>query len=172
MRSQHLRIRRTLSVSILILAATSPAWGQVVNETYQVRATESDVVDFSYSLSVENGLVAAGAPLSGGFPSDIHGSAFLLDLSTGEQLVRFLPNDPASNDQFGRSIAMSDGLVVVGSNGSAFGSQSGKAYLFDADPDSPTFGDQLVALLPADGAGGDQFGFGKTEYVGREDWVI
>ncbi|MFG0305664.1 MAG: GC-type dockerin domain-anchored protein [Phycisphaerales bacterium JB040] len=68
---------------------------------------------------------------------------------------KLLPGDGSPEDQFGWSIALGDGKVVVGAwldddNGAG----SGSAYLFDA-----ASGLQLAKLLPVDGAPGDQFGW-------------
>ena len=38
------------------------------------------------------------------------------------------------------------------------GLNSGSAYLFDADPGSPTFGEQLIKLTASDAGAGDYFG--------------
>lgn len=45
------------------------------------------------------------------------GSAYLFDASTGEQLFKLLPSDGEINDLFGYSVAISNGIVAVGSNG-------------------------------------------------------
>ena len=39
------------------------------------------------------------------------------------------------------------------------GDSSGSAYLFDVDPSSPTFGDELSKLTASDAALDDWFGF-------------
>ncbi len=63
-------------------------------------------------------------------------------------------DDGAWQDEFGSSIAISNGIVAVGAAFHADnGSSSGSAYLFDAST-----GVQLFKLLPNDGASGDWFG--------------
>jgi len=81
---------------------------------------------FGYSIAIDNGVVAVGAFGDGdnGFQS---GSAYLFDASTGTQLFKLLPGDPAAGDQFGWSIAINNGVVAVGArddddNGSSSGS--------------------------------------------------
>jgi len=96
---------------------------------------------------------------------DNSGSAYLFNADPassrfGDQLIKLIPNDGEEDDQFGWSLSLSDGIVVVGSlfdedNGPV----SGSAYLFDADSTSPTLGHQLAKLLPTDGQSFDSFGF-------------
>ncbi len=109
--------------------------------------------NFGAAVAISNGVVAVGAP------GDEHlgvrsGAAYLFDVSTGTQLRKITPNDPASDDEFGCSIAIDNGLVAVGAmRDDDLGSASGAAYLFDAQT-----GDQLQKLLPNAGAANQNFG--------------
>ncbi|CAK0879735.1 unnamed protein product [Prorocentrum cordatum] len=116
----------------------------------------SDYFGYSVAVSSDGAIVVVGA--SGdddqGFNS---GSAYVLDGTTGERLLKLVASDGAAGDQFGRSVAVSsDGArVVVG----AFydddqGSTSGSAYVLDG-----TTGERLLKLVASDGAAGDQFGY-------------
>ena len=68
--------------------------------------------------------------------------------------LKLTPTDAAIEDQFGRSIAISGGVVAVGSwYDDDNGLSSGSAYLFDA-----TTGAQLHKLISEDGYSGDVFG--------------
>jgi len=118
----------------------------------------SDGADFDYfgwSIAIDNGIVAVGAYFDddNGINS---GSAYLFDASTGAQLFKLLPSDGATEDFFGQSIAIDNGVVVVGANedDNQNGNFSGSAYIFDAST-----GVQLFKLLPNDGAAGDGFGY-------------
>lgn len=108
---------------------------------------------FGYSVDIENGIVAIGCPLDddNGLGS---GSVYLYDAATGGFLMKLLASDGAQTDQFGRSVAMSGDLVVVGApTASAAGPSSGAAYVFDA-----TTGAQVSKLVSADLAAFDSFG--------------
>ena len=95
------------------------------------------------------------------------GSAYLFDTTTGQQIAKLLPNDGASDDNFGWSVAISGTTAVVGAildDDNAF--NSGSAYLFDT-----TTSKQLAKLLPSDGMNSSFFGAavaidGTTALVG------
>ncbi len=98
---------------------------------------------FGCAIAIDNGIVAIGAHENDDNGS-ASGSAYLFDASTGTQTVKLLPNDGAQWDWFGRSIAIADGIVVVGAPRDADkGINAGSAYLFDANT-----GVQLAKLLP------------------------
>jgi hypothetical protein len=100
------------------------------------------------------------------------GSAYLFDITTGQQIAKLKPADGAAFDTFGRSVAISGNTALVGSpfdDNSGFA--SGSAYLFNV-----TTGQQIAKLKPADGESGDFFGSsvalsGNTAIVGssRDD---
>eukprot|EP00808_Paulinella_micropora_P008321 g56487.t1 len=102
------------------------------------------------------------------------GSAYIFNLSSGEQLHKLLASDAAPDDKFGSSVAASGnyGLVgaaqhdaqvsiralgkygLVGAYGTSNkGADSGSAYIFDLFT-----GKQLYKLLASDGEPGDEFG--------------
>nr|MDA3923417.1 right-handed parallel beta-helix repeat-containing protein [Kiritimatiellia bacterium] len=61
------------------------------------------------------------------------GSAYVFDVTTGEQLYKLLPGDGAAGDYFGSSVAVGWNNVVVGAYGDDDnGSSSGSAYVFNA----------------------------------------
>ena len=107
---------------------------------------------FGASVGIADGYVAVGCPLDDApFWS---GAVYLFDANTGLEMVKMFPTDGAEFDLFGSSIAIGDGLVVVGSAGDDdLGEASGAAYLFDYA------GTQLLKLVPADGVADDRFGF-------------
>ena len=85
------------------------------------------------------------------------GSAYLFDVTTGQQISKLLPNDGAADDRFGYSVAISGGTAIVGAVGDDDnGSWSGSAYLFDiGDPRNPV---QIAKLLACDGSSSEFFG--------------
>ncbi len=108
---------------------------------------------FGFSIAIDAGIVAVGAPLDddNGYQA---GSAYLYEASTGIQLFKLQAQDGVERDEFGDSIDIHNGVIVVGANGcDDNGRNSGAAYLFDA-----TTGAQIAKLLATDGAEGDVFG--------------
>ncbi len=81
------------------------------------------------------------------------GSAYIFRLN-GPQHTKLIPNDGATADNFGVSVAIDNGIVVVGTpEDDDNGIDSGSAYLFDANT-----GQQIAKLLPTNGAANDAFG--------------
>lgn len=107
---------------------------------------------FGFSVEIDNGVLAVGAYHDNEHGPD-SGSVYFFDLFSGVELAKISPDDGAGGDVFGRSIAMSDGVIVVGAAGDENGVDSGSAYLFDVSS-----GLQIAKLLPDDGAAGDSFG--------------
>ena len=81
------------------------------------------------------------------------GSAYIFRMG-GSQHTKLTPNDGALGDNFGVSVAIDNGVVVVGSpEDDDNGIDSGSVYLFDANT-----GAQFAKLLPPNGAANDAFG--------------
>ncbi len=97
------------------------------------------------------------------------GSAYLFDTITGQQIAKLLPNDGATGDRFGYSVAISGTVAAIGAESkNDNGSRSGSAYLFDT-----ITGQQIAKLLPNDGAADDRFGnsvaiSGTTVLIGAD----
>ncbi len=90
------------------------------------------------AIAIDGGRVVVGAPSADGVGSD-SGAAYVFDATTGLELLKLEPADAAAGNQFGYSVAMDGGLVVVGSLGAA--------YLFDVET-----GQELEKLLPIGGS--------------------
>ncbi|MCA9303907.1 MAG: FG-GAP repeat protein [Phycisphaerales bacterium] len=107
---------------------------------------------FGCSVAIAGGVVAVGAV------SDVHngvasGSAYLFDAASGDQIAKLTPSDGAEGDEFGISVAIEGGVVIVGAKrDDDLGLDSGSVYLFD------TTGVQLNKILADDGTTGDNFG--------------
>ena len=109
--------------------------------------------NFGYSVAISGNTAIVGAYLDddGGTYA---GSAYLFDVSTGQQIAKLLPSDAENHDWFGYSVAISGTTAVVGSfQDDTNGTDSGSAYLFDT-----ITGQQFAKLLPGDGAADDKFG--------------
>ncbi|CAK0811400.1 unnamed protein product [Prorocentrum cordatum] len=81
------------------------------------------------------------------------GSAYVLDGTTGESLLKLVASDGPTGDRFGISVAVSsDGArVVVGNDKDDV--YSGSAYVLDG-----ATGERLLKLVASDGAARDNFG--------------
>ena len=108
---------------------------------------------FGWSVAMAGGIVVVGAPNDDDNGS-LTGSAYLFDAATGAQLHKILGTDSAAGDEFGRAVAIADGLVAIGAYGDDDnGLFSGSAYTFDASTAA-----QVNKLVATDGQGNDQFG--------------
>ena len=127
-------------------------------------AAEHDQFGLSVDIFGSTAIVGAWADDDAGAFS---GSAYLFDTITGEQLFKLTAADAAEGDQFGRSVAISGSIAIIGAyNNSDSGSASGSAYLFDIST-----GQQLFKLTASDAAAHDRFGAsvdisGTTAIVG------
>jgi WD40 repeat protein len=107
---------------------------------------------FGVSISISNGTVAVGAHLA---QASGTGSAYLFNATTGAQTFKLTASDAQNDDRFGRIISIDNGIVAVGAHAEdQNGSNSGAAYLFDANT-----GNQMTKLLTSDGVTGDLFGY-------------
>ena len=111
--------------------------------------------EFGSSVSLSNGLVLVGAPGDDTLGSNI-GQAYLFDADTGSLLQTLNAPNPSDEDDFGRSVALSGTLALVGApNGeSESGANAGQAFLFDA-----LAGTLRQTFEQADGQAGDSTGF-------------
>ena len=72
-----------------------------------------------------------------------------------------MADDGERDDEFGKSVAISDGTIVVGANlDDDKGSDSGSAYVFEmSSPGDASSFAQVAKLTADDGEAGDAFGF-------------
>jgi hypothetical protein len=106
---------------------------------------------FGYSVSVGNGRIVIGAYLDDDNGSD-SGSVYIFDLN-GKQLAKIKASDDAASDQFGYSVSVGSGRIIVGASGDDDnGSSSGSAYIFDLN------GNELTKIKASDGSGFSSFG--------------
>jgi hypothetical protein len=88
-------------------------------------AAESDY--FGYSIDIKNDVAIIGAmgDDDGGSNS---GSAYLFDITTGNQLTKLTASDASENSRFGMSVSI-DNTIIIGAYGD--NSYTGAAYLFE-----------------------------------------
>jgi outer membrane protein assembly factor BamB len=113
---------------------------------------------FGWSVAINGNIALIGAVFDDGAGSN-SGSAYLFNVTTGQQLFKLTASDAAAGDNFGHSVALSGNLALVGAIfDDGIGSNSGSAYLFDV-----TSGQQLRKLTAVDEAIGDWFGLRGAE---------
>ena len=144
----------TATIVAVILIAESSAYGQVINENHKFMASDREADDhFGLRIAIDDGIIVIGVSRDDDNGTN-SGSAYVFDAYSGLQLFKLLPADGEQGDEFGSSVAIDEGIIVVGaSNDDDNGSTSGSAYLFDAFS-----GAQLAKLLPSDGKMCDSFG--------------
>lgn len=125
------------------------ATGNQIARLYPNDGTDDDL--FGFSLAIDNGVVAVGAYLHDNNGEDT-GAVYLFDVSTGNQIGKLVPSDDTSLAYFGYSLAIDNGIVVIGAHGDD--NDTGAVYLFDLST-----GNQIAKLHPSDGAAGDHFGW-------------
>ena len=110
--------------------------------------------EFGWSVAVDSNYALIGT-FSDDDNGERSGSAYLFDITTGEQLQKFKAADGAPEDHFGWSVAIDGNYALVGSKWDEDnGSFSGSAYLFDI-----TTGNQLYKFIAPDGESRDEFGW-------------
>ena len=110
------------------------------------------------SVAVSNGVVVVGARQDGG------GSAYLYEQGGDRawiETAKLTASDATASDQFGWSVAVSNGVVVVGAwQDDDAGTSSGSAYLFKKDGGGCNSGNWMETKLTAfDSEEGDHFGY-------------
>ena len=134
-----------------------------VGTTENVKITASDGAyddRFGSSVAVGSGRIVVGAYRNDDIIPN-SGSAYIFDLD-GTNEVKITASDAAGSDNFGISVAVGSGRIVVGApydNDNGF--ESGSAYIFDLD------GNQLTKITASDGASTDYFGYSVAVGSGR-----
>tara|TARA_R110000737_G_scaffold251825_3_gene261326 strand:+ start:20474 stop:21904 length:1431 start_codon:yes stop_codon:yes gene_type:complete len=138
-------------------------------QLFKLTALDGDVRDqFGSSVSISGNLAIVGsiADDDRGLNS---GSAYIFDVTTGQQLLKLTASDGAEGDYFGNTVFLSGSTAIVGAyRNDERGTDSGAAYLFDV-----TTGEELFKLVASDAAVEDWFGrsvsiSGTTAIVGAE----
>ena len=142
-----------LAAAAVILSST-PASADLGDQLHKLLPKDGAIFD-SFGISV--GISGTTAIIGAAWDSDngsLSGSAYIFDSISGLQIYKLLPKDGAAGDRFGRSLAISNSIAIVGSYADDDnGKDSGSAYLFDT-----TTGKQIVKILPSDGGAEDLFG--------------
>ncbi len=118
---------------------------------------------FGASVASVEGNAAIGAPFDNGPTSTDHpGAVFLCDGDSsddgvytqykyGQLIYTFADPNPEPGDEFGAAIATVGGDLLIGAPGSSLtGPGDGVAYLFDANPTDPNFGELMATFTLPD----------------------
>lgn len=125
------------------------------SELFKLVPSDNAVYDaFGASVAIEDNVVAVGS-VNNNTPNGYRsGAVYLYDATTGTQTAKLIPNDGIAESRFGKSVAISNGILAAGAwHDDDNGAGSGSAYLFDL-----TTGLQTFKLVPDDGNPEDYFG--------------
>ena len=124
-------------------------------QLFKLTAADAAATDyFGHSVAISGNTAIAGSYWDDDAGARA-GSAYLFDVTTGNQLYKLAAADAAAGDIFGYSVAIAGNTAIVGARfDDDGGSASGSAYLFDV-----TTGIQLFKLTAADAAEFDNFGY-------------
>ena len=119
---------------------------------------------FGFSVSVDGDTMVVGADRDDDNGAD-SGSAYVFvrpaggDWSEARQVAKLTASDRFLSDQFGHSVSVEGGTVVLGSKGDDDnGSGSGSAYVFVRPSAGWASATETAKLTASDGVGGDVFG--------------
>jgi len=124
-------------------------------QLFKLRPDDGAIYEYFGNSVAANGNIAVIGAYQDDDNGDLSGSAYVFDITTGQQLFKLLPDDGSYGDEFGYSVAVSGNIAVIGAfRDDDFGSNTGAIYIFDV-----TTGQQLFKLLADDSAAHDLFGY-------------
>ncbi len=118
-------------------------------------ASHLDDDNFGQAVSISGNLALVGAPTDSDL-GDRRGSAYLFDITTGEQLFKLTAQDAADSDVFGASVAIHNRYAIVGAPSTNFG---GTVYIYDL-----LTGQYVTQFSGSDTVVGDRFGASLSVY--------
>ncbi|HEU0008561.1 MAG TPA: Ig-like domain-containing protein [Verrucomicrobiae bacterium] len=116
---------------------------------------------FGLSVAVNNDVVVVGAPQAD--PRGNGSGAVYVYLPTNNpslhwvQVQKIVPADGAAGDEFGTSVAVQNGTLVIGARAARGTQISGAVYVYSRGAGGVWT--QTKKILPADGANNDEFGY-------------
>ncbi len=170
---------RSAAGSAYVFEKSGATWDQTQKLTASGRAA-GDVFGIAVSVSGSTIVVGAnGEDASDSNPLSNAGAAYVFEQSGGiwGQTQKLTASDRAVDDQFGRSVSVSDSTIVVGAfrededaSGGNTLNAAGSAYVFEK---SGATWNQTAKLTAADRAVADRFGYsvsvsGSTIVVGAD----
>ncbi len=122
----------------MVLACTASTQAALFDLETKLIAVDAATGDrFGYSVAISGNTAIVGAYGDDDVIS-FSGSAYLFDVTTGNQIAKLTATDAAPLEFFGRSVAISGNTAIVGAPGYR---DSGSVYVFDV-----TTGNQLAKL--------------------------
>jgi len=116
--------------------SATPVQAQFIDQETKLTADDAaanDLFGSSVAISGNTALVGARRDDVGGSRS---GSAYLFDITTGNQIAKLTADDAAEFDSFGGSVALSGNTALVGARwDDGAGSDSGSTYLYTNIPE-------------------------------------
>ncbi len=114
-------------------------------ELFKLAASDAAELNFfGESVAIDGNVAIVGAFVDDSAGQD-SGSAYLFDVTTGEQLSKLMASDPEFADYFGFSVALSGNIAVVGAPTGFIDGGLGAAHVFDV-----TSGEELYQLITSD----------------------
>ncbi|MEQ8767782.1 MAG: IPT/TIG domain-containing protein [Planctomycetota bacterium] len=106
-------------------------------ELFKLRASDASEADlFGVSVSLSGGLAIIGSYLDDDGGNET-GSAYVFDVTSGQELSKLRDSDATAGDRFGETVSIANGYAIVGAaSDDAPINSSGSAILFDADGDT------------------------------------
>lgn len=166
-----------ISVAILFVESTggyaSPPPPERIKQVAQLVGGENNL-GFGSSVAISGDTLTVGDPYDDQYGVEAGSVTLYQSNHVGQwnEVSRLTPSDAEAGIQFGRSIALSGDLLVVGApNDNDFGDCSGSVYIFERNPAEPDVWTQAAKLTASDAYTNDQFGWavavdGKTVVVG------
>ncbi|MEE4271710.1 MAG: GEVED domain-containing protein [Thermoanaerobaculales bacterium] len=135
-------------------------WDEVVKLT----ASDADVYHyFGHSVAIDGDTIVVGAVSAPGIVANA-GAAYVFQRNHGGpdnwgEVAKIVASDGVASDYFGHSVAISDGIVVVGARyHTAAASQSGAAYVFERNLGGADSWGERAKLTASDAASQNAFG--------------
>ncbi|HJO25775.1 MAG TPA: FG-GAP repeat protein [Planctomycetota bacterium] len=149
------------SVSVFNAIPTSPAFGSELTILTVTGWNHFDWFGTDVAIDGELALIGGLGDDASGNPT---GCAHLFNVnpsspSFGQDILKLTASDGQDYDYFGWRVSLDGGLALIGAPmDDDLGSTSGSAYIFDANPSSATFGQELIKLTASNGSTSDEFG--------------
>jgi FG-GAP repeat/Immunoglobulin domain len=138
--------------------------GQQLFKVTPADGAPRDFFGQSVALSGRIALIAAAISDDAG---PVTGSAYLFDVTTGQQLAKILADDGASGDSFGGSVAISSNTALIGAaNANPGAILAGAAYVFQIEP--PAILSQPVSVT--NNVGADVMLSVEADAIGQMDF--
>ena len=124
-------------------------------QLFKLKASDAEPGDrFGESVAIHGNFAIVGALFDNTAAGNDAGSAYLFDVTTGQQLRKLTASDAHAVQLFGDSVDISGDRAIVGATRDTHaGIGAGSAYVFDL-----ATGAQINKLIASDAAAGDLFG--------------